>query len=308
MSQIKHTKGGTLRTGTKWVVILIMLASSTTVFAEILPMINEESLLLESAQTGASCDKKNEFKEQSPKNDPREFWESSAAAGSDFIFFDRKNWALTICREGKIISAVFEGSKDMVEVVFVSDDFNGNLTDEKKKATLPFFGDLNGDGKFEFVIFSGQCVEGPCMGENILYQIDGKRIRKLYSISNAEMLTSFEEKGNKGFGLEIFCFNFDFGVEYYYLGVAEFINKKLTLLPYRQIPKKYPETFRDFSSRNPEPSSIQKLIFRAYKDEPIEQLTEIYDAILQTEPELPGVHCNPLGIIETIAGSLPSDQ
>ncbi|MBC7370257.1 MAG: hypothetical protein H7326_01755, partial [Bdellovibrionaceae bacterium] len=160
-------------------------------------VISTKNDALENVPSAIACTDLQKIKSATAA-DADHFWEIPNSKG-DFIVYDKKSKVITACYEGKAASA-----KLPPEMATEGED-------QVIRVSPAFFTDLFADGKREFLIFSGQCVEGPCIGSHYLYQVDGAELRKLYKFRSdtVELIT---EKERRALILDNNCYTYDFGV------------------------------------------------------------------------------------------------
>jgi hypothetical protein len=218
---------------------------------------------------------------------------------------------LTVCRRGERAAGILEVDENEKDIELV------RLTEAQ-------FGDMNGDGKDEFFVFQGQCAEGPCLGGYYLFQVDGAKIRRLYTI-HAEVVKAIEEGGHKALRMEKHCFTYDFGAGPSYFSVAEFgKDGTLRTVPYRELRSKYPEATAEFKptqefdvdyeipAEQKAYLKIHDLIHDAYQGRSRAELLKAHDAVLsellpadgETSPASRlNLYCDTREILELISGN-----
>jgi hypothetical protein len=282
------------------------------VSAETLAGIKRTAGTLPAARPKINCGNMQAIKAIVKEDDRNSFWARNKSQQADFIFFDAKTSTISVCYNGKIVTALFEGAENKDTVVEVNKDFDDDRSEEEQRKDIPFLQDLNQDGKPEFIVFFGQCAEGPCLGEYLVFQIDGSKIRKLYSVQ-ADEIKITSEHNRTGFFIRHNCYDYEFGAPYDYFDIAEVNSRGFKIIPYSEIRQKYPKTLQSFMMRRSgDPTKpvrkfkigsgapikpIQKLIYDAYQGVGIVKLTKAFKKL----PE-EGLHCNPLEIIQQIAG------
>ncbi|RYZ76540.1 MAG: hypothetical protein EOP05_04720, partial [Proteobacteria bacterium] len=92
------------------------------------------------------------------------YWESDSNP-KRFLFYDVSKRLLVAC-DGSNAAAVTLNAER------VGNDSSG-LTPEEEKIDIanPMFSDWDGDGSLEFILFNGQCVEGPCIGSQEIFRM-----------------------------------------------------------------------------------------------------------------------------------------
>ena len=221
-----------------------------------------------------------------------------------FIIFDKKTWTISVCDKSKMVSAVLDSKR---------------TEDSQIEIENSYLFDMNNDGKTEFVLGDLQCVEGPCIGNFYLFQIDGSQIRKLNVIhTTAHSLT--EIRNEHVLELKKLCFTHEFGVAFEWFTVGTFTkDKKLTELPYGDIEKQYPALLKDFDTsvkgqferakdfpsdkKNEIYAGISRLLLRAYNGEPAKTLLTELDVLIKPSEKTGGlpIYCDPKALISMIA-------
>ena len=245
------------------------------------------------------------------KEETSGFWKHESQP-STFIVYESKSRVLTVCAQGKKVAASIPkllglGLEDHEELVSVED------------ADLQ---DRDANGKVDFILFYGQCVEGPCIGENHLIEVDGSSLRGIYEIRAQRLQTVRSgSPGRSAFVLKNYCFTWEFGVAFATADVAEFgANSKLKLLPRDQITKNYPSAVDSLINSTPPDGEagpvqlayfeIQNLFVEAYRGGSKQQLLSQYDEIVNKLPTGEGledpdlrlqVHCSPREMLEMTA-------
>ena len=234
------------------------------------------------------------------------FWGIPNTQGG-FIAYAKKTKILTVCYEGKVAS------------VKLPTEIASDNEEQIIRISPSFFTDLFDDGTREFLVFSGQCVEGPCIGSHYLYQLDGVKLRRLYKF-RSDTVDLITEKDRRALVLDNNCYTYDFGVGFEYMTVAEAKSDGgLEVIPYSEIRSRYPQVLAgERMARTPEArpeeraqADVQKLIDDAYRGRPVAELLSAYDSILEKLPkgssEEPGsrlkLNCDPVAKLKMIAGS-----
>lgn len=232
---------------------------------------------------------------------PKQLAESADATA--FVYFDIGTRILTFCSDGKATSAVLP--KQM-----------GDLADDEEMVRVSdsIIGDLNGDGKEDFTLFHGQCVEGPCIGYYYMYQVEDGRLRQIYQIQ-ADGVDRIGLGTERVLLLTRNCYTYDFGIGLTYMAVAEFNPKgELNLIPMQDIRKRFPSALPEPPAiadvKDPDPSpaeqtieDIQKLIDNAYHGAAADRTMEAYDELMKSTGDSLPLHCNPKKILEGILAS-----
>lgn len=262
--------------------------------------------ILERVKGIFDCSSLHKIKASLGENDQERLWQSKNGNDGSFIYFDKKNRTFTVCDQGKSVAAKFPRVGDL------SDDV------EMVNVSEAHFGDINGDGKKEFIVFDGQCVEGPCLGDYYMYRLDGDRIKKLYTL-HADSLDFIDDNHHQALAMERTCFAYDFGIGFSYLAVAEFDkNGELMMVPFQEIRLRYPKVVskfeRDFMPEETDGEKVfgrlQNLIFDAYKGKSEKDLLASYNEILNSRPKADNeqkledrvpLHCSPWKIIQKIS-------
>lgn len=235
----------------------------------------------------------------------RSFFEPEKNNGKSptFIIFDKKSWTITVCYKGKVVSALYDGKRH---------------EDSHIEIGKSYLVDMNNDDRIEFVLGDLQCVEGPCLGNFYLFQIDGARIRKINVIRTT--LHDLKSTGKKNFlKLTKLCFTHEFGVAFEWFAVGSFAkNKTLIEHPFDDIRKQFPtllveyaagikgqeEGAKNFPSdkMNVAYTTISRLLLRAYKGEPAKILHAEYDALVKPYEKNGGlpIYCEPKTLISMI--------
>ncbi|MGE0632523.1 MAG: hypothetical protein AB7O96_08955, partial [Pseudobdellovibrionaceae bacterium] len=232
------------------------------------------------------------------------FWEEA----ENFIFYDPNDRALTVCLNGQAISGEFPKFQEGV-----------GSEEEMVRVTEASLRDMNGDGKLEFIVYNGQCVEGPCLGSHYILQIEGKEIKIAFAL-HAESLKLVEgsDPQQQVFLMEKYCYTFDFGFAYSTIAMAKF-HPDGSLKPFssHEVASTYPQlidglkhpALADESEREKAYHEIQNLIIAAYKGTSKGEILESYDAILKALPSEENesgpdqrlhVHCETREILESI--------
>lgn len=277
--------------------LLVSVASIMAAFFLAETSIAADAQTLPSVQTKYDCSSRKQL--DVPYTT---FWAWDESERSDFIYFDREKWAFLVCLDGKMITGALEKPQDKeleYTEVSVTEKYLKDVG-EKYRSSVPYLEDLNGDGKIEFIGQLGQCVEGPCMGDSYVFQIDGNRIRQLGSV-DAWVVEPITEKGRHALMVSKQCFNYDFGVAFTYFSIEEFTPTGLRPVPYSQIRNAYPETLQANLANEKNP--LGKLVNDAYKGTDIGELEKAYSSLLEQNPEAANLHCEPLNIIRMIAGN-----
>lgn len=265
-----------------------------------------DSQLLRSVQTKYDCSSRKQL--DVPYTT---FWAWDQSERSDFIYFDREKWAFLICLNGKMIIGALEkpGDKELEYTeVSVTEKYLEDAG-ENSRSSVPYLEDLNGDGKIEFIGQLGQCVEGPCMGDSTVFQIDNGRIKPLGTV-DAWVVEPIKEKGRHALLVSKQCFNYDFGPAFTYFSLEEFTPGGLRTVPYNQIRNRYPETLQE---NLPDPEKLKasldgdkmplvKLVNDAYRGIDIHEIEKAYSTLLEQNSAIANVHCEPLEVIRMIAG------
>jgi hypothetical protein len=220
-----------------------------------------------------------------------------------FIIFDMKSWTISVCDKGKVVTATLDSKRTEESQIEL-----GN----------PYLADMNNDGKTEFIIGDLQCVEGPCIGNYYLMQIDGSSIKKLNVIHTT--FHSLKDTGKeKILELKKLCFTHEFGIgiEWFTVGTFE-KNRILTELPYTEIKIKYPSLIKDFEASlksqaenlknfptdkmNETYAAVSNLLLRAYNGEPAKKLHSELDALIKPFEKTGGlpIYCDPKALISMI--------
>jgi hypothetical protein len=272
--------------------------------------IKETNLVFATATSEMDCENvaavSERFKEESSG-----FWKHESEPNT-FVAYDSKSRVLTVCAEGKKVAVTVPkllgpALEDHEELVSVE---NAELRDR------------NANGKSEFILFYGQCVEGPCIGENHLLEIDGSSLRGIYEI-RAERLQTVQNENSKrsAFVLTSYCFTWEFGIAFSTVDVAEFgADSKLKLLPRGEIIKSYPSAVDSLvyaSAADSEAGPVQLAYFKiqslfeeAYRGASKQQLLSQYDETVNELPVREGmedpdlrlqVHCSPREMLEAMA-------
>jgi hypothetical protein len=234
------------------------------------------------------------------------FWESESTP-NQFLYYETGTRLLMVC-DGH--SAASTTLKD-----------NGlGPRDEIVKIDQPNFGDWAHDGKFEFLIFRGQCDEGPCVGFFYLMQIDGSKLVELADINASAIETvQMSVGGVARTSLQIHstCYGVNFDPVFEYVALVDFGGANvLSLVPPQQIRVRSPELIQqmsdssdldsDGSGSQPALAKLQPLIFQSYQSRPLADLKRQYDAILAGIPNLragdpPPLRCDPVAILTMIS-------
>jgi hypothetical protein len=275
------------------------------------PMIESIDILLKQAKPQIACADYAKLKASIAKDiaayrTDRSFFEpkSNTGAKPSFIVFDKKSWTLSICDKGNVTSAVLDTKR---------------LEDSHIDIDRAYLTDMNGDGKTEFLLGDLQCVEGPCLGDFYLLQLDGGSIRKINKIHTT--LHHLKDVGKeKVFELKKVCFTHEFGVAFEWFSVGAFKGgKNLKAIPFADIKKKYPSLIGDYESEmkdqikrakefpadklNETYLKVSQLLLRAYKGEAAEKLQAEYSALIKPFEKTGGlpIYCDPKDLISTIA-------
>jgi hypothetical protein len=220
-----------------------------------------------------------------------------------FVIFDMKSWTISVCDKGKVVTATLDSKRTEESHIEL-----GN----------PYLIDMNRDGKTEFIIGDLQCVEGPCIGNYYLMQIDGTSIKKLNVIHTT--FHSLKDSGNeKVLELKKLCFTHEFGIGFEWFTVGTFEkNGILTELPYTEIKTKYSGLIKDFEASlksqadnlknfppdkmNETYAGISNLLLRAYKGESTKKLHSELDTLTKPFEKTGGlpIYCDPRALISVI--------
>jgi len=281
-------------------VLLLFMLGYTEPLSPVIQWVNKD---LASAKTKVTCADRSRLQSQCEKaHDCSVFWQSGTDANASFISADAKTGIVSVCDKGTVVAAVIDSeftNPDFTEIGVMSvNDFDPS---NKSKQGKPFFHDWNNDGKTEFLAYTGQCAEGPCMGSHYLLQINGKKLRLLATI-DAEIMDTVEENKLHGFAATQFCFDYDFGIKFSYFAILQWQDEKLQMIPYPSIRKDYPSYLKSTFSNTQKPSAIEKLISDAYNGKKISDITKAYEKLIKGKPDGLGVHCEPLEILKMISG------
>jgi hypothetical protein len=223
------------------------------------------------------------------------------------IYYDNKSWTLSLCVNGKPISALINGGKapDSVDDVLVIGKFNS---------------DFNKNGKPKFLVSERQCAEGPCMGGQDIYQVEGENIRKLYYVRGND-IQSVVDKDRTAFIIEEGCADSDFNTLFDYMDVVDPSDKSSfsglsgdkirehfpsaikvyeasinrSKLHVKEMAKDYPKE----AAKEEKYIKIQELFLAAYQGKMASDLLKSYQD-LHLNPDF-SLNCNVIKIIEKFA-------
>lgn len=180
--------------------------------------------------------------------------------------------------------------------------------DELVSVATPNLSDFNGDGKLEFIIFNGHCVEGPCMGNHYLIQVDHGHLIILYSLTADSLWVEGHETLPTIVAIQS-CFTFDFGIAFQSVYGFELKSQQLQQISPNQLLKKIPEVIKSKLRTEPQEKNtpnqqayenIQKIILSIYDGDTKEKMLSSLQLLLSQLPtdvngekRLP-VHCDPV--------------
>lgn len=178
-----------------------------------------------------------------------------------------------------------------------------------KLRSEPFGPDLD-PAQTSFLVFAGQCAEGPCMGDWHLMSVDGARLRHRARFE-VDSVSSFEEGGRRALALERICYDHGFGPAFSVLGVVELHpDGDIETVPFQKIRERFPQALKRYQDRlrSPDPAAsaelrqVRELLATAYEGAPAGELIEGYrNAVRTLEGQGLPVHCGPAVILEWIA-------
>jgi hypothetical protein len=248
--------------------------------------------------------------------------------GSVTLVMDSDKNQFMLCGNGKALQSKINasgdepGQSDEYSIVELSEDS---------------LQDLDGDGNLEIVLFVGQCVEGPCLGEYHLYRSGTTAITKLQTMPGGYSggALNFIHSGNRLIALvHERCFTYDFGIFFEVLKILEWdatqkwvrISAKYIMQNYQPIVNQYAETSRarlaKFSERaNLENNTdmlglnVQILLAHALQGEKEEVIMKAYDELLikyvpeaLKDPNFPVAHCNPRELLKSLCEEIRTGQ
>ncbi len=243
-----------------------------------------------------------------------EFWDSSDGS-KRFLFYENATRTLVACDGKNVATTKFEaiqGLSPEEELVTVSD---------------PAFADWDGDGAAEFKIFRGQCVEGPCLGGQIVIRQNGKTLTKLAELSGAQTKVSIQPGKPTTLLVQSPCYDYEFGSAFDSYYAVEFVGgrESVKMISFQTFRSRFPNVIEDLRKQSqttyPDEAPIQKgfrtlqaLVVKAYEGQPYEKLMSEYRETLKVFPpdvdqdgkplskiaERPPVHCDPPEILRMI--------
>lgn len=257
------------------------------------------------------------------------FWEG-AGSSKRFLYYEVSKRLLIACDGHDLVAVNINGDRD-------GNDVEGLRPDEERVDIMnPHFSDWDGEAGLEFVLFNGQCVEGPCIGGQEIYRMKDGQLTQIAEIDGDQVSVVVAPPAKTVVTVQPSCYDFDFGAAFDYVEVIKFGGPKtLTLVPFNQVAKAYPAALSEIRKVAAEPveadqkrdafKKIQSLVVKAYDGVAYASLMRDYNEIIKVfaTPVDPSgevvtgadavtegayaapVHCDPPAILEMIAGSQP---
>lgn len=230
------------------------------------------------------------------------FWQDKNMSGDAFIYYENASRLLVVCDGKSTVSTHLP-------------DTGVGAREEVVKFDQPHFGDWAHDGKFEFVVFRGQCAKGPCIGLFHIFQVADGKLRQLAEV-NAEGVDT-EQMSINGISrtslqIHAYCYNNDYVPAFEYIAVLDYGGPQvMTLVPFHLIRERSPELLQRMVAPQPDPTApadlqayvkMQKVVYDAYQGVPLAKLTDDYNAILAgLHVTAAPVQCDPLAILRMVS-------
>jgi hypothetical protein len=282
---------------------VLFLALSFPVFAQDgQPVFRKDPKVLVPVVAKIDCSQVASIKKNLGDDSDRKFLGSKQ--NGTFVVWNSTTRTVDGCDQGKAFSVKFDlPASEGEEIHFEGDSLR----------------DITGSGKLEFVLFNGQCVEGPCLGDRHLYQLEMGKVRKLF-VLNGDLIEVLTGDTHPAIKVEKLCFTYEFGIAFSTFDIIEFATpNEPILVPGSEVHKRYPKVLEAYSAHlkpltaaeKKEMSSveqnyreIEKIVARAYDGASLSSLEKEYKSLKwEGEDHSPPVHCDPWALIMSVASA-----
>lgn len=200
--------------------------------------LSANSLSQKKEESSNSC--LDPFKLKHEFQDEKQFWQSEK--NKDYLAFFNLKSELQGCINGKKISLKLAEKYSEDLVVFIEKGFT----------------DFFNNKTYRFIIFEGQCVEGPCQGNYNVYVINGSTIKRENSFKGVSV-NFIENKNSLLVKITDSCYNYSWGTQFEWATFFKLTaDGKSTFLPYKQIKIDFPNEIEKLIKKNKEFRSYLK--------------------------------------------------